>query len=235
MQAKAPRQRRGWQNRISVVVAIVVAGSLIAAGPAAAQTGDRFQAHRRRGHPPPHLLRRQAQAEGLLRVHRRGRHRRPRRDRRPGDAPAGDQLRRARRAAEHRRTSPRGTASWPTAPRPPTATTSSGSAAQPAARRRRRARPRFAYHSYRFPLDRPPQLRRRLRRRAQTTRARTCSRSAGARSAPPRRPGPDQRRPVGGRQLPRHRRQGDEARHLLRPHGRALAAARRATACAPGR
>ena len=43
MQAKAPRQRRGWQNRISVVVAIVVAGSLIAAGPAAAQTGTAFK------------------------------------------------------------------------------------------------------------------------------------------------------------------------------------------------
>ena len=65
---RAPRQRRGWQNhRISVVVAIVVAGSLIAAGPAAAQTGAALQAHRRGGEAPPHLLRRQAQAEGLLR------------------------------------------------------------------------------------------------------------------------------------------------------------------------
>ena len=66
-----------------------------------------------------------------------------------------------------------------------TATTGSRSA-----RRRRRHRDDrrgsgFGYHRYRFPLDVPPHLRRRVRRRAAATRARTCSPRAGRRSSPP--------------------------------------------------
>ena len=134
-----------------------------------------------------------AQAPGLLHLPGRGADRRPDRDRQERD-------RRGRRHAWIQPAAQPGTPNVPSGTgEPADGTPAPGRQLQvrgrPCRRRRHRVDHRgsgFGYHIYRFPLDGPPHLRRRDRRRAQTTRARTCSPSAAPDPRRPRRPGADE-------------------------------------------
>ena len=196
MQPGAPSRRRGWRTAIPLATALAtIAASTGAASaqdgggvgsPSAGETPTTGAFKLTAAEATPHRTYFDARRKPRVSYVFSGAaaDRRPGRGRRPRDPGGGRELRRAGRAPERRERRHLGRASSPTAPRRPTATTSSGSADAAGGATRDHHRGRASATTSTASRSTPATATATASAPAATTRARTCSRSAGARSAP---------------------------------------------------